>query len=225
LKEQLLNLEKVFEKQMKTMNHLEEELYKKQSKINQLTQELNAQKNVTKEKEKTILKFCNDVHKYVQAKEEKAYVQGLMKLNQDYVMPRSTELLDKKKKDPETIEELDRQLRYMERSIATLKVNTIKNEQRTKNDIKKRTKENTQLIQDLNAIRVEKMKLLSQIEDQKLTIKKYEIELKKRNRELAENEGAKTFVRICLINVDPIKNGNGNGKYEHGNGHGGRKRR
>jgi hypothetical protein len=44
---------------------------------------------------------------------------------------------------PEALEELDRQLRYMERSIATLKVNTIKGETRSQNDIKKRTKENT----------------------------------------------------------------------------------
>ena len=58
-----------------------------------------------------------------------------------------------KKKDPDTIEELDRQLRYMERSIATLKVNTIKNETRTKNDIKKKTNENTSLIQELNELR------------------------------------------------------------------------
>lgn len=48
-----------------------------------------------------------------------------------------------KKRDPEALEELDRQLRYMESSVATLKVNTIKNETRSKNDIKKRTKENT----------------------------------------------------------------------------------
>ena len=70
-----------------------------------------------------------------------------MKLNQDYVMSQAA-YQDvagggNKKKDPEALEELDRQLRYMERSIATLKVNTIKNETRTKNDIKKRTKENT----------------------------------------------------------------------------------
>ena len=69
-----------------------------------------------------------------------------MKLNQDYVMSQAAyqEAMGKGgKKDPEALEELDRQLRYMERSIATLKVNTIKNETRTQNDVKKRTKENT----------------------------------------------------------------------------------
>lgn len=51
----------------------------------------------------------------------------------------------------------------MERSIATLKVNTIKNETRTKNDIKKRTKENTQLIVELNSIKFEEKKLKTEI--------------------------------------------------------------
>lgn len=52
----------------------------------------------------------------------------------------------------------------MERSIATLKVNTIKNETRTKNDIKKRTKENTQLIVELNSIKLEEKKLKTDIQ-------------------------------------------------------------
>jgi hypothetical protein len=71
--------------------------------------------------------------------------------------------LGKGKKDPEALEELDRQLRYMERSIATLKVNTIKNETRTQNDIKKRTKENTQLLVELNSIKLEVKKLETEI--------------------------------------------------------------
>lgn len=51
----------------------------------------------------------------------------------------------------------------MERSIATLKVNTIKNETRTKNDVKKRTKENTQLLVELNSIKFEEKKLKTEI--------------------------------------------------------------
>lgn len=52
----------------------------------------------------------------------------------------------------------------MERSIATLKVNTIKNETRTQNDIKKRTKENTQLLVELNSIKLEVKKLANEIQ-------------------------------------------------------------
>lgn len=47
LKDQLLNLEKVFERQMQRMNQLGEELAKKQSKINQLNLDLTGQKEAT----------------------------------------------------------------------------------------------------------------------------------------------------------------------------------
>ena len=159
LKEQILNLEKVFEQQMKAMSDAKKEEEKNEFKINQLKKELNAQKNITKEKEKTIFKIITDIHNYVQSKDEKSYAAGLMQLNQDYVKPRASDLLEKKKKDPETIEELDRQLRYMERSITQLKVNTIKNENRTRQHIKKKTMENTGLINELNKLKIERKTL------------------------------------------------------------------
>lgn len=58
----------------------------------------------------------------------------------------------------------------MESSVATLKVNTIKNETRSKNDIKKRTKENTQLIVELNSIKFEEKKLRDEIQKKKKAI-------------------------------------------------------
>jgi septal ring factor EnvC (AmiA/AmiB activator) len=161
LKEQILQLEKVFEQQMKSISESKKDLDKKQFKITQLSKELNAQKNITKEKEKTIFKIITDIHNYVQSKDEKSYAAGLMKLNQDYVRPRASELLEKKKKDPETIEELDRQLRYMERSITQLKLNTMKNENRTRLHIKKKTTENTKLIKELNDLKVDKKDLIA----------------------------------------------------------------
>jgi thymidylate kinase len=178
-----LNLEKVFEKQMQRMNQQGEELSKKQSKINQLNVDLKTQQDQTSEKEKTILKFAQDVHKIVQTKDEKAYVTGVMKLNQDYVMSQAAYQDLGKKKDPEALEELDRQLRYMERSIATLKVNTIKNETRTKNDIKRRTKENTQLIVELNSIKFEEKKLKTEIMIKNKEIENLEADLKKHAEE------------------------------------------
>jgi hypothetical protein len=44
-----------------------------------------------------------------------------MKIYEAYVKKYSDEILEKKKKDPETIEELDRQLKYMEKSIGALR--------------------------------------------------------------------------------------------------------
>ena len=187
LKEQILNLEKVFEQQMKSMLESKKDLEKKQFKITQLSKELNAQKNITKEKEKAIFKIITDIHTYVQDKDEKSYAAGLMKLNQDYVRPRASELLEKKKKDPETIEELDRQLRYMERSITQLKVNTIKNENRTRLHIKKKTSENTKLITELNALKKDKKDLIGANKQLKEQLRNLEEKMKRsKRREEAE---------------------------------------
>lgn len=46
----------------------------------------------------------------------------------------------------------------MEEMISQLRINTTKNETRTKNDIKLKTKENTQLIVDLNNLKFENKK-------------------------------------------------------------------
>ena len=76
-----------------------------------------------------------------------------MKIYEEYVKKYSEEIIEKKKKDPETIEELDRQLKYMEKSITALRGTTQKAEYQTKSNIKKRTHENKDLIDELNDIR------------------------------------------------------------------------
>jgi TolA-binding protein len=107
-----------------------------------------------------VQRFVNDIHKIVQIKgDEKAYVTGLMRIYETYAKEYSEEILEKKKKDPETIEELDRQLKYMEKSITALRATTQKAEHQTKSNIKKRTHENKDLIDELNETRFLKTQL------------------------------------------------------------------
>ena len=141
------------------------------------------EKYSSKSKEKTIQSFVNDIHKIVQHKDEKLYVTGLMKIYEQYVKKYSDEILEKKKKDPETIEELDRQLKYMEKSIVTLKSNTSKNEGRAKSNIKYKTKENTELIHELNDLRLRKKDLENELEAKDLTINKLNLERRRRKQE------------------------------------------
>ena len=63
----------------------------------------------------------SQINKIVQEKDENQYISGLMKIYKKNVRDFADEILEKKKKDPETIEELDRQLKYMEKSINQLK--------------------------------------------------------------------------------------------------------
>lgn len=78
-----------------------------------------------------------------------------MQLNQNYVMSEAAYTETTKKKDVEHIEQLDRELRHKERSIATLKINAVKQEERDKNEIKKKTQENTSLVVELNSIKLD----------------------------------------------------------------------
>lgn len=86
-----------------------------------------------------------------------------MQLNQDYVMSEAAHTENGKKKDNEPIEQLDRELRHKEREIATLKINSIKREEIDKNEIKKKTKENTSLVVELNSIKFEEKMLKCEI--------------------------------------------------------------
>jgi hypothetical protein len=78
-----------------------------------------------------------------------------MLLFKRFVKPHADEIQDKKRKDPETIEELDRQLKYMENYIGDFKSNSQKNHQKSIGNIKQRTEENRELIDELSSLRTE----------------------------------------------------------------------
>jgi len=158
-KEKLLELEGEFEKRVKLMNDKGEKLTKYKAKITQLQMDFVKQQQTTEDKYKIVLKFAQDVYKIVQTRDDKAYKHGLMQLNQNYVMSEAAYTETGKKKDVEQIEQLDRMLRQQERYIATLKINAIKREERDKNEIVKKTKENTYLVEELNNTKLEHKKL------------------------------------------------------------------
>ena len=80
----------------------------KDHKIDSMTKKVEHEKLETKKKEKTINDFVNDVHKAYKTKNDEEYIKGLMNIYNEYVRQHTDEILENKKKDPETIEELDR---------------------------------------------------------------------------------------------------------------------
>jgi len=127
LKEHLLDLEKMYELQKKATKAKTEDGEKIKANIDELKKLLNREKYATKAEEKKISQFVNKIAEIVQNKEQKSYIDGLMKIYKMYVKEYSDEILEKKKKDPEMIEELNRQLIYMEKSINSLKLADSKN--------------------------------------------------------------------------------------------------
>ncbi len=99
-----------------------------------------------------------------------------MDIYKKYVKDYIEDILENKKKDPETIEELERQLQYMEKSIETLKFATAKIQRKTKINITDRRQENNDLIQDLNDVRESKKKLEGEKKNLELEIQKLKLE-------------------------------------------------
>lgn len=59
------------------------------SRVKSKRKDLALQRKNSQIKKAYILKFIQDVYKIVSTKDDKQYVQGMMKLNQDYVMCQS----------------------------------------------------------------------------------------------------------------------------------------
>ena len=82
-----------------------------------------------------------------------------MEIYETFVRKHMNEILENKKKDPETIEELNRKKQYLEKSIGTLKGSTSVNQGKTKLNINKRRQENESLIRNLESVRDSKKHL------------------------------------------------------------------
>jgi DNA repair exonuclease SbcCD ATPase subunit len=156
LKEQLLDMEKIYEFQERTHKNFVAEKEEKLKLLEELDEKIKEEKARTRMHEKTISDFVARIHSVVQTKDEKKYIEELINIYKKFVKPRAGEILDKKRKDPETIEELDRQLKYMEHFIKDFVDTTRKNHTKSLKNIKKRTAENAELIKDLSQMREQK---------------------------------------------------------------------
>jgi len=96
------------------------------------------------------------------------------------------EILENKKKDPETIDELNRKKLYLEKSISTLKQTTSVNEAKTKLNINKRRKDNVDLIASLEQVRDSRKALQKQLEEKQRQIGMKKLEKQKREREFSK---------------------------------------
>lgn len=108
LKEQLLDLEKVFEKQFQAKKSLEQDVKRRALKIEEMREKVAQERARTKQQEQTISKFVNKVHSAYKSKNEEIYIKKLMEIYNEFVRQHIEEILENKRKDPETIEELGR---------------------------------------------------------------------------------------------------------------------
>ena len=110
-------------------------------------------------------------------------IEDLMYIYKRFVKDHIEEILENKKKDPETIEELERQLHYMKKAIEVLKSSTARIQKRTKASIIQNRHDNEQLIGDLDSVRKKKKTLEKQKEELELQIGELRLEKQSRERD------------------------------------------
>ena len=95
-----------------------------------------------------------DVHNCVTQKDAKIWPQEMQRLYTVYVKQNE---VNQNNKDPQSIEEMNRQITHLENNISTIAKSTQKIIVRRENEIVKKTKENAELIYDLNDERKKKI--------------------------------------------------------------------
>ena len=118
LKTNLSDLEKLFEMQTKALDNLRQDVEARRSQVKTLSKQLKKTKGETKKHEQKIQDFIQELQRIMQKESDSEKISGLMKIYKNNVKDHADQVLEKKKKDPETIEELDKHLKYMEKAIS-----------------------------------------------------------------------------------------------------------
>jgi chromosome segregation ATPase len=151
LREELFKLENEFESMFKTTHEQAEEIATKDGHIEKLNRQLNNQIIACKKKENELNRIRMDLFNCSKMKDNKALVQEFNKLYQAHVVE---DKIKHDKHDPKGIVEMMRQIKYLENSIHQINNSTDKLVRNREMQIMKRTKDNIQLIKDLNLLKI-----------------------------------------------------------------------
>lgn len=151
LKEDLYRLETEFEGELKNIAELSETLKRKEESINKLNNLLKEQTILTKKRENELNKIKMDLYKCSKSKDNKSLAQEFNKIYQLHV---AEDKIKPEKQDPMSVGELKRQVDYLESSLHQINLSTEKLVKNREMQIMKRTKDNIQLIKDLNALKM-----------------------------------------------------------------------
>lgn len=201
LKQNLSDLTRLYEMQMKSLKQMDANVQAKKDAILALDKKLKKAKVTTKNLEHKIQEFVQDIQKTMQKAEDSEKIAGLMRIYKTHVKKQPDEVFAKKQKDPETIDELDKHLKYMEKQIRILQDTTAKNLKKSKQHIIERTEENKDLIASLSELREQDRqrkkdqervdKQINEINQQKRRIGGEIDKMKEEMKKMRQQEGTK----------------------------------
>ena len=116
------------------------------------------------------------------------------------------ELSKVSKKDPECIEEMEEQLKYMQKSIGFMKQSQDQVLHRSKSDLRKRTVENSTLIQELHDLRQVKFANETKIKDLEYKIKSLSQAITASSRAIVKSGSKQTSnANLPVTNPHPLR--------------------
>ena len=169
LKDRIVTLEEEFNTHIGRMREQVTELTKEKCRIAQLESQVESELKKKAEFKKNYDEIVSAIYKCIQTKAPKEYAGEMIKLYQLYC---KDDLPENLKKNPKTIAEFERQLQFVETALESQYKSYIHEKATAIKTQKNRTKENIELINELNKLRVDK-------EDLSKKCQKYEGEIKR----------------------------------------------
>mmetsp|Transcript_74009 Transcript_74009/g.130742 ORF Transcript_74009/g.130742 Transcript_74009/m.130742 type:complete len:1319 (-) Transcript_74009:59-4015(-) len=158
LNQDLAELEGEFERQLADQRALEGQLEGKKQAAAALTTEGNDLRERIAEKDGMIFRFTNDVHNLVtKQKDLKMWPKEIRRLYHTHVCN------DQHSQERLPLEEMQRQMRVVERRVTTLAAKGMQSRATCKLDIQRKANENATLVHELNELRVQRKSLQSQV--------------------------------------------------------------
>jgi len=171
LKSQLHELETEFERQLAEQRAMEGSLETKNQNIARLNNEMKRLQDTVKGRDRLIEQFSSDLLKIVDNPDVREWPQFVKQMYHKYVLagtgPRASD------KEEQAMEELDRQMKLMEKKIRSLALKGGRTELACKMDIQKKAIQNSELIVELNVLRTEKKNLNRRVDELELKLKHY----------------------------------------------------
>jgi len=169
LKSQLQELENELERHLTAYRNSEAAMHQKNLQYQRLLAELQSSQEVIKSRDKLISQFTTDLYRMVTVTDLRDWPHNVKQLYQRYVRMENVT-----KPDTQSLEELDRQVKLMEKKIKMMGTKGARAELACKLDIQKKSQENSALIVELNELRQEKVRLQQEVKSLNLHIRSLE---------------------------------------------------
>jgi cilia- and flagella-associated protein 57 len=189
LQQEMQKIHNECDKERAKNTELKKNIKDREDQVKRLRGEGKSIHNQTEERERSLRAITNDIYNIVNNLEQKDWASELDKLYEKYV---KKELSKVRKKDPECIEEMEEQLKYMEKSKGFMEKSQNQVLHRSKSDLRKRTIENSTLIEELRDLRDVKKNNELKIKDleHKIKTKKQNIVVNTRSQLKSESKQA-----------------------------------